>query len=203
MASGVDLSRGKHLDRHDASHLAVLRLEDLAHSALADRVDDQIGAEIELRAAVEQLLGLPDVQQPHFDQTVGELAGRSAARSRRARRPPTSARPPGPRRSVAASADRSAKAHCSNSDGSRWLTRDTLPAYLRDFRISLRMRSMNAFGLSTISHVLGAKPFHSRVLPSRPSANMMLGSVTWHSRTRLTFLGFLIVHHARHEPAVF
>ena len=37
-----------------------------------------------------------------------------------------------------------------------------LPNYLRDFRISVRMKSMNAFGLSTVSHVLGAKPFERR-----------------------------------------
>ena len=78
MASGVDLSRGNTLTATIAAHLAVLRLEDLPHPPLADRVDDQIGAEVELRAAVEQLLRLPDVQQAHLDQPVGKLlvAGR-------------------------------------------------------------------------------------------------------------------------------
>ena len=48
-------------------------LEDLPHPPLADRIDDAVRPQGELGAAVEQLLGLPGVQQAHFDQPIGEL----------------------------------------------------------------------------------------------------------------------------------
>ena len=74
---GDRLGRGfvarQHFHRHDAAGFAVLRLEDLAHAALAERIDDPILIQIELRAAVEQLLGLPGVQHVHFHQPLGEL----------------------------------------------------------------------------------------------------------------------------------
>lgn len=48
-------------------------LEDLPHSPLADRVDNQIGAQVELGAAIEQLFCLPNVQHADLDHAVGEL----------------------------------------------------------------------------------------------------------------------------------
>ena len=50
----------------------MLGLEDLAHAALADRVDDLIGAEIELRAADLELFGLPAIEPAHLDQLGGQ-----------------------------------------------------------------------------------------------------------------------------------
>ena len=76
MASGVERCRGKHLDGHDAPHQAVLGLEHLAHAALADRVDDLVGAEIEFRAADLQLLGLPAIEAAQLDQLGGQLRRR-------------------------------------------------------------------------------------------------------------------------------
>ena len=80
MASGVDLSRGSTLMATMRPIFACSRLEDLPHAPLADRIDDPVGAQVELGAAVEQLLGLPGVQQPHLDQPVGKLLDRSAKR---------------------------------------------------------------------------------------------------------------------------
>ena len=52
----------QHLDRHDAAHQPMLGLEHLAHAALADRIDHLVRAEVELRAARFQLLGLPAIE---------------------------------------------------------------------------------------------------------------------------------------------
>ena len=58
----------QHLHGDDAPHDRVFGLEDLAHAALADRVDHVVGAEIELRAAVAQLLDLPGVELAAGDE---------------------------------------------------------------------------------------------------------------------------------------
>ena len=55
------------------ARLACLRLENLAHSPLTDRVDDAIRTQVELGAAVEQLFYLPSVQQSPLDNLIGNL----------------------------------------------------------------------------------------------------------------------------------
>ena len=75
--AGDGVGRGamprQHLDRHDAAHQPVLGLEHLAHAALADRVDDLVGSEVELRAADLELLGLPAIEPAQLDQLGGQL----------------------------------------------------------------------------------------------------------------------------------
>ena len=63
----------QHLQRFDAAEHFVLGLEHVAHAALADRVDDAIGAERELGAAFLQLLDLPAIEIAELDQPLAEL----------------------------------------------------------------------------------------------------------------------------------
>ncbi len=56
---GRGLVARQHLHGHDAARLGVDGFEDMPHSSLADRIDDSITAERELRAAIMQLFDLP------------------------------------------------------------------------------------------------------------------------------------------------
>ena len=70
---GRGLVARQDLHRHNAAERRMLGLEDLPHSPLTDRVDDPVGAQVELGAAVEQLFHLPGVQQSPLDDLIGEL----------------------------------------------------------------------------------------------------------------------------------
>ena len=70
---GRGLVARQDLDGHDAAERGMLGLEDLPHSPLPDRVDDPVGAQGELGAAVEQLFRLPNVEHSPLDDLVGQL----------------------------------------------------------------------------------------------------------------------------------
>ena len=57
----------KYFDSDNTAHQTVFSLEHLAHTPLADRVDDLVWPEIELRATGFELLGLPAVDAALFD----------------------------------------------------------------------------------------------------------------------------------------
>ncbi len=70
---GRAFGAGQNLHRDDAPHHGMLGLEDLAHAALADRVDDVVVAEVEFLLAQAELLGLPAIQMIQLDELAGKL----------------------------------------------------------------------------------------------------------------------------------
>ena len=73
----VHLRLGQHFDRLDAPQQAVLALEHVAHAAVADRVENAVGPERELRPSVAKLLRLPRVEKPQAHEVLAErIVGR-------------------------------------------------------------------------------------------------------------------------------
>ena len=60
----------QHFDRFGAAEQLVLGLEDVAHAALADRVDDAIRAEREFGASFFQLFDLPAIEIASLHQSL-------------------------------------------------------------------------------------------------------------------------------------
>ena len=70
----------QHLEGDDAAHGAVLGLEDAAHAAAADLVEDAILAQQEAGgAADQQALGLEPGEQPLLDEGAGDASGRDCS----------------------------------------------------------------------------------------------------------------------------
>src|SRR5262249_32154425 len=67
---GGAMSR-QHFHRHDASHQPMLGLEDLAHAALTDGINDLIGSEIEFCPTDLELFGLPAIDAAELNELGG------------------------------------------------------------------------------------------------------------------------------------
>src|SRR5262245_5175814 len=68
----IHLRLRQHLDRLDPPQQKMLSLEDVPHPAVADRVENAIRPERELRPPVPQLLGLPGVEIAQLDQLLAQ-----------------------------------------------------------------------------------------------------------------------------------
>lgn len=63
----------KDFDRHDPSHHRVDALEYVGHPPFADRVDQVVGAQVELGAAGVELFDLPPIEGAILQESLGEL----------------------------------------------------------------------------------------------------------------------------------